>query len=373
MKWQLHELGFLPMRDPAQRLSDPAMQGVEKLSADLPRLVYERRFRQESADYFAYSPEWGGMVSAKDDPEIERLFMLFSYFASAYAHAPGLPPVERLPAHLSIPLVRLAQKVHRPPILSYASYCLHNWRRVDPAKPVELGNIELLQNFSLPNDGKADEDWFILVHVDIEARAGAALQAFNSAKTALDQSDANSMRAILQRTAASLHLMNRTLDRMPERCSADVYFNKVRPYIFGFNDIIYEGCFGNVPQSYRGETGAQSSIVPTLLMALGIRHKSSLLTNHLEDMQNYMPPPHRQFIHEMVSVRDFVAARGGELAELYNDCLRELIAFRSRHFEYAVNYIEKKVENPLGTGGTPYVPWLLQLIEETTEFYLVSP
>jgi indoleamine 2,3-dioxygenase len=372
MKWQLHELGFLPMRDPAQRLSDPGMQGVEKLSADLPRLVYERKFRQVSADYLTSSPDWGGIVSAKDAPEIERLFMLFSYFASAYVHAPGLPPVDRLPAHLSIPLARLAQKVQRPPILSYASYCLHNWRRLEAAKPVALGNIELLQNFSLPNDGKADEDWFILVHVDIEARAGAALQAVSSVKAALDQRDVNSMRAILHRTAASLHLMNRTLDRMPERCSADVYFNKVRPYIFGFNDIIYEGCFGNAPQSYRGETGAQSSIVPTLLMALGIRHKSSLLTKHLEDMQNYMPLPHRQFIRQTVSMRDFVAARGGELAELYNDCLRELIAFRSRHFEYAVNYIEKKVENPLGTGGTPYVPWLRQLIEETKEFYVVS-
>ena len=45
---------------------------------------------------------------------------------------------------------------------------------------------------------------------------------------------------------------------MPEGCSAEVYFKKVRPYIFGFTDIVYEGCFGDVPQSYRGETGAQS-------------------------------------------------------------------------------------------------------------------
>ena len=38
--------------------------------------------------------------------------------------------------------------------------------------------------------------------------------------------------------------------------------------------------------------------------------------------------------------------------------------------DYAVNYIEKKVDNPLGTGGTPYIPWLKQLIEETREFLL---
>jgi indoleamine 2,3-dioxygenase len=244
---------------------------------------------------------------------------------------------------------------------------LHNWRRIDPAGPIALGNIQLLQNFSLPGEGKEDEDWFILVHVDIEARAGAALRAFESAKGVTDP---RTMETLLETAAASMHLMNRTLNRMPEGCSPDVYFKKVRPYIFGFTNIIYEGCFNNVPQSYRGETGAQSSIVPTLLMALGVKHKNTMLTQHLEVMMTYMPTPHRRFIRATASVRDFVIAHGGKLKDLYNACLTELIAFRSRHFEYAVNYIEKKVDNPIATGGTPYVPWLRQLIEETKEFYL---
>jgi indoleamine 2,3-dioxygenase len=87
-------------------------------------------------------------------------------------------------------------------------------------------------------------------------------------------------------------------------------------------------------------------------------------------MLTYMPTPHRAFIRNTASVRDFVMTHGGRLTELYNTCVNELIAFRSRHFEYAVNYIEKKVDNPIATGGTPYVPWLKQLIEETKEFYL---
>jgi indoleamine 2,3-dioxygenase len=162
---------------------------------------------------------------------------------------------------------------------------------------------------------------------------------------------------------------------MPEGCRPEVYFRKVRPYIFGFTNIVYEGCADSAPRSYRGETGAQSSIVPTMLAAFGIHHRSSLLTTHLDDMQNYMPPPHRQFIRTQPNLRPFVVqtaadGRGGRLRELYNECLEELIAFRSRHFEYAVNYIEKRVDNPLGTGGTPYVPWLRQLIEETKEFVL---
>jgi indoleamine 2,3-dioxygenase len=369
MQWTLHEMGFLPNQDPIQQLSDAIFQQVERLAADLPRLVHEQTFRQASADYLIDALDLD--ASSMKDAEVERLFMLYSYFASAYVHSPGLPTVNRISACIAVPLVRLAQKVERLPILSYASYCLHNWRRIDASGPVALGNLELLQNFSTPNDGKSDEDWFILVHVNIEANAGAALKAVSAAKPVIDQGDCTAMESLLKTTSGSLHAMNQTMNRMPEGCSADVYFKKVRPYIFGFNDIVYENCFSNVPQSYRGETGAQSSIVPTMLMALGIRHKNSLLTKHLEDMQNYMPAPHRQFIRAQPSVREFVLRAGTDrIKEWYNACLTELIAFRSRHFEYAVNYIEKKVDNPIATGGTPYIPWLRQLIDETKEFYL---
>jgi indoleamine 2,3-dioxygenase len=353
-------------------LADSSFQQVERLAADLPRLVHGQTFRQASVDCLIEQITWDDVLRAMKDPEIERLFMLYSYFASAYVHAPGMPAVNQIPAGIAVPLVRLAQKVDRLPILSYASYCLHNWRRIDADGPVALGNLELLQNFSIPNDGKKDEDWFILVHVNIEANAGAALQAVSAAKTILEANDLAGLESLLEKTAGSLQEMNQTMGRMPEGCSPEVYFKKVRPYIFGFNDIVYENCFGDIPQSYRGETGAQSSIVPTMLMALGIRHKSSLLTQHLEDMQNYMPAPHRQFIRQQPSVRE-LARRGastGRIKEWYNACLAELIAFRSRHFEYAVNYIEKKVANPIATGGTPYVPWLRQLIEETKEFYI---
>ena len=109
-----------------------------------------------------------------------------------------------------------------------------------------------------------------------------------------------------------------------------------------------------------------------MLVFLGIRHKDSLLTRHLEDMRNYMPGPHRDFIAGLTSVRDNVATAPAShkqrLQEIYNECVRQLLTFRSRHFDYAVNYIEKKESNPIATGGTPYIPWLRQMIEETREF-----
>jgi indoleamine 2,3-dioxygenase len=375
MRWTLAERGFLPSPDPCTRLSNDRLASIEDLGRSLPDLVATGRFRAVAVQ--ALGPPDPGTLPADDGAEAERLFLLFSYFASAYVHAPGQPKVGRLPAELAVPLVHIAGVCDRPPILSYASYCLHNWRRLDRAGPIALGNLELLQNFSLPGDGKEDEDWFILVHVDIEARAGPVLSALQSLPGVLTSEGADGLAVVLERVHDGLGAVNRTLKRMPEGCSSEVYFRKVRPYIFGFNDLIYEGCFGNSPRTYRGETGAQSSIMPAVLRALGVRHRSTLLTQHLDDMLQYMPAPHRKLVEGQVSVRDHVVRlahaggpSGGRLKDLYNACLAEVVSFRTLHFEYAINYIQKKVDNPLATGGTPYVPWLHHLIEETREHFL---
>jgi indoleamine 2,3-dioxygenase len=75
----------------------------------------------------------------------------------------------------------VSQRLGRPPVLSYASYALDNWRRLDDSRPIELGNICLLQNFF----GGQDEEWFVLIHVAIEAQAGPGLAAILAAQKAV--------------------------------------------------------------------------------------------------------------------------------------------------------------------------------------------
>ena len=48
---------------------------------------------------------------------------------------------------------------------------LDNWYRLDKDGPIDLSNIAMHQNFF----GGADENWFVLVHVAIEAEAGVLL------------------------------------------------------------------------------------------------------------------------------------------------------------------------------------------------------
>ncbi len=61
--------------------------------------------------------------------------------------------------------------------------------------------------------------------------------------------------------------------------------------------------------TYRGETGAQSAIVPALDGVLGIEHERDELREYLMEMREYMPPKHVAFIEAVEagpSVREFV-------------------------------------------------------------------
>jgi indoleamine 2,3-dioxygenase len=312
--------------------------------------------------------------------------LLLSYFGHAYVW--GDPtPASRLPASLAVPWYALSQRLGRPPVLSYASYALHNWRRLDPVGPLALGNIVLLQNFL----AGADEEWFILVHVDIEARMGPAVAILGDVQGAVRDKQAHEVEHHLTTIATALEQAYATLLRMPEWCDPYIYYHRVRPYIHGWKNhpalpqgVLYEGveAYQGVPQYFRGETGAQSSIIPALDAALGITHKNDPLRPYLMEMRDYMPKEHRAFIaaiEQGPSVREYVAAQRTDrpaLRAAYNACVRWVADFRAKHLEYAARYIHQQSQtsedNPthVGTGGTPFMPYLKKHRDETLEHVL---
>jgi indoleamine 2,3-dioxygenase len=365
--------GFLISPDPATKLIEidrlntlmtrEALEQLDDLSASLPALLEGRRVRQTLNKLPVY--DLTPLRADADAHLIERLMQLYCYLASAYVYATYQDAEHRIPAGVAVPLYELSRMVERPPILTYTSYVLANWVRPVGAG-IEVDQLDLAQPFL----GVGDEKWFILIHVDIEARAAGALQGIQSAKQAVERDDAAAVERGLQDISASLSAMLTTFDRMPEGCNSDVYYFRVRPYIFGFNEVIYEGveAFGGKPQSFRGQTGAQSSIIPALVAGLGLKHEQSALTQHLEVMKAYMPRPHREFIAEMgtAGIRNYVLrSESKSLAEAYNTCLRQVLAFRKLHLHYATTYIAQKVKNPLGTGGTVFMDWLDRLATET--------
>lgn len=361
--------GFLPTVDPLEKFENHDYKWLDQLGKDLPKLLAEKKFRKRIDEG----------IHVLDFPLIEigrsldRLTMLYSFFASAYVHEDPKNPAKELPYSLSRPLMTLSKKLERPPILSYDSYCLCNWKRKDPNKPISVDNLKLLQNFL----GGIDEDWFILIHVDIECKAGKVLAGISSARSdvKLGHSETDLEKSLLL-IAEGIYDMNVILDRMPENCSPGVYFHRVRPYIWSFEDVEYKyhNDRKNKRFTYRGETGAQSSIIPAIVAALGIKHEDSMLVQHLKDMRKYMPKQHRNYISTLengdVNIRATVKKMGEKTKDAYNACVEGLLKFRSTHLQYAIDYIQNKVTNPTGTGGTPYIKWLSKLKDETKEHLL---
>jgi indoleamine 2,3-dioxygenase len=286
-------------------------------------------------------------------------YVRLGFLASAYVNQVGLEPATLLPRNIAEPLCDVCARLERPPILSYDGYALFNWKRFDLEGPVALGNIDTIQNFV----HLYDEHWFILVHVEIEALAASLLGAIDRAAAAMaarDRDGANQAVALLARTLWS---QVETLRRIPEKMDPALYYKTFRPYIRFFESVVYEGVDAS-PLNFRGETGAQSSVIPTVVAFLKVPHKPSVLTDHLADMRRFMPREHRALIEHVERLPD---PRGQIDKAPYNDALEALATFRETHLEFARRYIAAHVRDPRGTGGTPYLEWLSQLTDETRE------
>ena len=377
------ERGFLPTADPLGSVPDEPI--LNQLGLDLPKLLTARQFRTIIRD----RNQVMGEVADDWGLDAYRCAMrTLSFAGHAYVWEDPDRPASQLPACLAIPWHRVSEQLGRPPVLSYASYALHNWRRLDPQQPIELGNIVLLQNFL----GGLDEEWFVLVHVEIESEAGPGLAGLVQAQNAAQENREEDVLQGLLALATSQEAMRETLLRMPERCDPYIYYNRVRPYIHGWKNspvlpegLVYDGvtAYRGRPQPLRGETGSQSSIVPALDAGLGVTHADDPLTQYLVEMRDYMPPRHRAFVTALESRLDargrpllygYVRDRQRKHPDLWKAfcaCVDLLAQFREIHVGYAERYIfrqhQSHASNPtaVGTGGTPFMQYLNKHLEET--------
>ena len=208
-------------------------EDIELLAEELPKVLANEQITDRISKL-----EIEKDISKLSLSELERAMLLYSYIGHAYMW--GKSKVENvIPIQISKTWYEISQKLHRPPILSYASYALNNWKIADPDKPFDVENISIMQNFL----GGVDEDWFIMIHVAIEYEAKEILSNLKSyfLEKNLDQT-------YLKKALDSIKKINSIMNRMPEKCDPFIYYNRVRPYIFGWknnpatpNGVIYEG------------------------------------------------------------------------------------------------------------------------------------
>ncbi|MEY4388379.1 MAG: hypothetical protein RLZZ432_98 [Chloroflexota bacterium] len=370
------ERGFLPIADPNPGIP-LANAEWHQAARDLPALLPSGRIRTIIEALPEFRTE---LLSGEED--LEAAMRTLSYLGQAYVWGEPEAPTA-LPARLAVPWHQVASALGREPILSYASYALWNWRRIDEDGPIALGNIALLQHFL----GGLDEAWFILIHVDIERRAGAALDAGARAQAAVSTGDDAAATAALTELGDALDGILATMQRMPEACDPYVYYHRVRPYIFGWRNnpslpkgLVYEGvtAYAGVGQTFRGETGAQSTIVPCLDAILGVDHAPDELRDYLMEMRRYMSRKHVALLEAFEAgptaasrIATLGAAAPAGLVAARDRAVETLRAFRALHLEYAASYINRQAAaatgNPtdVGTGGTPFMKYLKKHRDET--------
>ncbi|MDJ0758743.1 MAG: hypothetical protein QNJ19_05050 [Woeseiaceae bacterium] len=364
------ERGFLCKYDPARVALPDILQPVRSLSLSLPERIVAGRARRDIESLEPVSLK--ALNELHDDAVLRTALVHYSFLAQAYVWCENTVPTS-LPATVARPMWLLADRLGQPPILTYSQYVLDNWSLIDKPGPIDLGNITMPQHFV----GGMDESWFVLIHVGIEAEAGRMLGRIPDAISSANDEDTQALTHQLDEMIGVWGRMQDVFNRMPERCDPYMYFQRVRPWIHGWRDnpalpngILYEGveeALGK-PQSFRGQTGSQSSIVPVMDAFLSVGHGLDPLRGYLDELHIYRLPKHREFIDEVraaSTVREAVKrAADPSLTEAYNECLEALTRFRTRHLEYAASYIAKQSRAgagnapDVGTGGTPFMKYL---------------
>ena len=366
--------GFLPSEDPLARLSI-LFDAWEQTGDALPKLALSRHIRPVVEDLPPFQVDRLETLA-----EHERAMSLLSFLANMYVFAPDHPVSAAIPINLARAWHGVACRLGRLPMLTYASQVMFNWRRFDPYGPVEVGNIHMIQNFL----GGMDEEWFVTIHVQIEAVAGRALSMLIPGQEAVLRGETETVLDCLDAVTETLHEMRAILERMTERCDPNTYYHRVRPYMFGWKNnpdlpegMVYTGVeeYGGRPQQYRGETGAQSAVIYAVDGFLGIEHGFDEMRAYLMEMRDYMPVQDRHFVASVEAgptARAHVLARKDDqpaLRKAYNAAVEALYEFRRLHIEYAAMYVlkpgQRENKGHVGTGGTPFTVYLKKHIDET--------
>jgi len=372
--------GFLPRQDPLAELPSKFSK-METLLQEMPLK------KTDGSPGLLSKGEFGDRVlrdlplydisDIEDTNLLAGLFRDYTFIASSYLLEPcdlkfrktgeyGLGR-DRLPKNISVPLWKVAEKIKGKPFMEYAlSYALFNWARKDPKGPLSYENLKLVRAF----EGGQSEHGFIITHVTMVSYTGQLVDAVDRTLQATAQKDTDKFNEAMRDLLDVCRLINDEMETMWTKSKPAEYM-EFRTFIMGIKNqpmfpkgVIYEGV-SDSPQQYRGESGANDSIVPTLdnLLELTAKMPSNPLTEILKDFRTYRPQGHNAFVDwvekkaRYVELRKF-ALSNPDSALLYLCMLDQVREFRNRHWLFTKQYIIAYTSHPVATGGSPIVTWL---------------
>jgi indoleamine 2,3-dioxygenase len=370
--------GFLPSTLPLQCLPHPVYDRWERIVNNFQSLLLSRRLRTV-IDKLPILPA----VHLETEAEWRRAYVVLTFLANGYiwggdkpAEVPRLHAYtsctnmkQRLPPSITYPLLQICNHLELPPVATYASVVLWNYKPIFLSDPLVLDNLSTLLTFT----GSNDEQWFYLVSAAMEAKAGPSIPLMLRAIQAAREDDVETVIQSLQSLAQTLDELGTLLMRMYENCDPHVFYHRIRPFLAGSKNmsdaglprgVLYDDGTKNAHyRQYGGGSNAQSSIIQFFDIILGIEHRPTGARmnesseseaepgaapkprhSFIHEMRQYMPGPHRRFLQavETVSnIREFVELNRSNrtLCVAYDACLAMLRSLRDKHIQMVSRYI----------------------------------
>lgn len=383
--------GFLPAEPPLGRLPQGYYQPWEEVIDKLGPYIMGKRIREVVNELPQLS-----INKLENEREMRRAYQVLTFLAHAYIWCGE--PVEKLPSQIAVPCVNVSKILGLPPIATYASLCLWNFKKIDDRREFSLDNLTTINTFT----GSIDESWFYLVLVYFEKEGSFSLKAGLDALNNAQNGQMKEAVQNLQLLAESIDMLGSILMRMEEMCDPHIFYFRIRPFLAGWKNMGSVGLEKGVyygdektPRSYAGGSNAQSSLIQFFDIILGVcHHATGDLTadnSFLNEMREYMPKKHREFLEALepytFTIRDFVKSQHDEeLTLAYDACLAMLKSFRDKHIQIVTRFVvlqakkvnkmgsgttlrsglaRKKQGEEKGTGGTSLLPFLKQCRDET--------
>ncbi|KAK6430701.1 hypothetical protein LTR95_013140 [Oleoguttula sp. CCFEE 5521] len=319
---------------------------------------------------------------------VTAVFRDYSFLASAYLLEPcwerrckgeqglGLGR-QTLPREIAGPLVKTARLLDIHPFMAYAAaYYLYNYRyeAATSHDSTTYTNLRLIRAFEHGLDPTSSEHGFIATHIDMVSAGSPAL-----VRGSIDLLDAIASKPTIATSNALIEPLHLLLDAMSAiETSMDKMWSHSKPkdytsyrtFIFGItnqsmfpNGVVYEGENNDEPMFFRGESGANDSMIPLLDSLLQIPMPENPLTAILRDFRSYRPKPHREFLAHVRQRAETLGVRSAcqtslESSVLYLRLLDHVRSFRWRHWLFSREYILRQTKYAVATGGSPIVTWL---------------
>ena len=196
-----------PIRDYISKKK--SLLNITEIANELPKLLLTNNVQNKINKLKVNELSVDILLKNKSEKEINLAMSHLSFIAHAFMWG-GNKPEKILPEVISKPWVKLSKYLGRPPILSYASYCLDNWYKVNQKEPISLNNVALINNFL----GGVDEDWFVTIHVCIEDAAGDAIDAAYKLSRLNESSNVDDFNTNLKKILMSLKNVNNIFSKI---------------------------------------------------------------------------------------------------------------------------------------------------------------